>query len=88
MKSIAKYVYPPDYADLFIFKMKKSEQEGTELASRFPGEVLTLLDRVIAADQQYPPYDLSSVLSMIAEAKPQLRQDTKWLRLRKLADVG
>ena len=89
VKSIIEFVYPMEHPDMFVFKMKKgNEEEGTQLATRFPRDVLALADRIIPTDQQYPPYDLSNVINMIADAEPDIRQDMRWLRLRRLADVG
>ena len=91
VKVISKYVYPLDHPDLFIFKMKKEDNgkgEGPALASRFPLSVLELLERLVPHDQNYPPYELSTLLNLIADAKPEIRQDKRWLRLRRLANVG
>ena len=91
VKAISKYVYPLDHPDLFIFKMKKEDKgkgEGPALATRFPFSVLELLERLVPHDQSYPPYELSALLNMMADAKPEIRQDKRWLRLRRLADIG
>lgn len=91
VKVISKYVYPLDHPDLFIFKMKKEDNgkgEGQALASRFPLSVLELLERLVPHDQSYPPYELSTLLNLMADAKPEIRQDRRWIRLRRLADIG
>jgi hypothetical protein len=89
VNSISEFFCHMDQQDLFIFKMKRGENERSPpLATRFPTEVLLLLDRIVPADQPYPPYDLSSVLDLIADSDSTLRQDIRWLRLRRLADLG
>lgn len=89
VKTIAQFVYPSSQTDLFVFKMKKErdgvEEEGSELATRYPNEVLILLDRMISEDAQVPPYDLAALMKMIAYANPALRQDRRWLRLHRLS---
>ena len=67
---------------------KEGGAEGSEMATRFPFSVLELLERIVPYDQTYPPYDLSPLLNMMADAKPEIRQDKRWRRLRRLADIG
>jgi hypothetical protein len=89
VKVISKFVYPLDHPDLFIFKMKKEgKKQSPELATRFPMSVLELLDRLVPIDRNYPPYDLSPLLNMMADANPKIRQDRRWLRLRRLVDAN
>ena len=89
VNTISAFVRQMDHPDMFIFKMKKGDKEDhPALATQYPVDVLKLLDRIVPPDQQYPPYDLASLLTLIAESDATTRQDVKWLRLRRLADLG
>ena len=89
VSAVSEFVYPMEHPDLFIFNMKRGKSEkGPPLAKRFPAEVLLLLNKIVPSDQPFPPYDLSNVIEMIADSDPNLRQDIRWLRLRRLANLG
>ena len=55
------------------------------LAQEFPRQTLDLLDRVAPDGVSEPPYGLSRVLDLLAEAEPKLVTDTRYRRLRRLA---
>ena len=54
------------------------------LPTRFPEATLKLIDKIIPDDPDQVPYDLDSLIEMIAEAKPSLCQDSRWRRLKAL----
>lgn len=51
------------------------------LCTRYPADVLSLLNAVIA-DQQWGPRELGQCLDQIVQAAPNLKQDPRYLRLR------
>ena len=55
------------------------------LAQGFPRQTLDLLDHVAPDGVSEPPYGLSRVLDLLAEAEPRLVADTRYRRLRRLA---
>jgi hypothetical protein len=87
VKLVLPLLGPVDHLDLLIHKMKKLDgEEGTEIAAKFPEPALALLDRLTADDPSGAPYDLVTVLNMIAAAAPHLRQDQRWKRLNRVAN--
>ena len=85
VQTILPLLIPVEHLDLLIHRMKKDEDEKeTQLAAKFPVPMLALLDRLVPDDPRAAPYDLVSVLNMIAAAAPRLRQDQRWRRLYKV----
>jgi hypothetical protein len=82
VKTILTLLGPVDHPDMLIYG---GTRDGNALANRFPGAMLSLLDRVIPNEPRMPPHNLRQVLDMIVAAEPTLRQDERWLRLDVLA---
>lgn len=51
---------------------------------RFPEATLSLIDKLVPENPLEKPYALDAALEMIAEAKPRLRRDERWLRLKNI----
>ena len=82
VQTILPLLVPVEHLDVMIHRMKKDEDEKeTQLAAKFPVPMLALLDRLVPDDPRTAPYDLVSVLNMMAAAAPRLRQDQRWRRL-------
>ena len=64
---------------------KPKGEEGSELPRRFPDATLMLLDKLVPGNPDQIPYNLDATVEMVAEAKPSLRQDSRWMRLKDLA---
>lgn len=86
VRTILPLVVPTDQLDLTVHRA--AEQSEDSLAKRFPESMLQLLDRLVPEDPRPTPYDLGSVLNLIADASPSLRGDRRWRRLRRIADRG
>ena len=80
--TILPYLVPIFGGGLFVTPLvqQNGEEEGT-LATRFPDAVLALIDKLVPNNPSQIPYQLDIVIEMIAEAKPSLRQDSRWRRL-------
>ena len=87
VQTILPLLIPVEHLDILIHRMKKAEDEKEiQLAGKFPVPMLALLDRLVPDDPGTAPYDLVSVLNMMATAAPHLRQDQRWRRLFNLAN--
>lgn len=75
---------PIQELDTFTWTMRGREKDSLPIAKAYPFEALALLDAVIATQREFPPYDLFSVLDMMAEANPSVRQDSRWIRLKSI----
>lgn len=75
---------PIQELDSFTWTMRGREKDSLPIAKAYPFEALGLLDAVIATQREFPPYDLPSVLDMMAEAEPSVRQDSRWIRLKSI----
>ena len=64
----------------------KGGQDG--VISKFPGEVLDLLDIAISYETKYPPLFLGKILFFISEANKSLKRDPRYRRLHKLAKMA
>ena len=80
--TILPYLIPIFSGGLFVTPLvqENGEEEDT-LATRFPDAVLALIDKLVPDNPSQIPYKLDIVIEMIAEAKPSLRQDSRWRRL-------
>ncbi len=87
VEAIGSLLVHADGLDLMIHHASANDGE-VPLAARFPGATLDLLDRLISDDPKPVPYELGGVMAAIAEAAPDLRNDQRWRRLRRLSDRG
>jgi len=86
VQGIRPYLVPISDSDMFAHDLvQQHDGEGSELPRRFPDATLTLLDKLLPDNPDRIPYNLDAVVEMVAEAKPSLRQDRRWQRLRDLA---
>ncbi|MNU08386.1 hypothetical protein D3C72_2544040 [compost metagenome] len=54
----------------------------------FPDVALDLIDRVMPQTLTRPPYELPKMLTLIAETKPDLTSDSRYLRLIDLVEIS
>ena len=86
VQTILPYLVPMSRNVGFVSSLaRQSDEETGGLQTRFPDATLMLIDKIIPDDPDQVPYDLDSLIEMIAEAKPSLRQDSRWRRLKALA---
>ena len=78
----------PVYKDSgFLFRVIYRDGDGREfeLATKFPEATVALVNKLVPDNPSARLSDLNNILERIAEAKPTLRQDWRWRRLRKIA---
>ena len=86
VRTILPYIVPSSQNGGFVSSLaRQSDDEMGGLPTRFPDATLMLIDKIITDDPDQVPYDLDSLIEMIAKAKPSLRQDSQWRRLKALA---
>ena len=86
VQTILPYLVPISQNVGFVYSLvRQNDDETGGLPTRFPDATLVLIDKIIPDDPDQVPYDLDSLIEMIAEAKPSLRQDSRWRRLKALA---
>jgi SIR2-like domain len=87
--TILPLLMPVKHLHLLIYRTTKTQdKDETPFPAKFPEPMLALLDRLVPKDFEVAPYELNSVLTMIAEAKPRLRQDPRWRRLHDVVNKG
>ncbi|WP_292198631.1 hypothetical protein, partial [Mesorhizobium sp.] len=87
VQTIAEYLRPVDHPDMFIFRQRQdtgADAERVPLVKRWPMQVLTVADRIIAREPAQIPYDLAALLNDIAEYAPTARTTRSWRRLYEL----
>ena len=86
VQTILPYLVPSSQNVGFVYSLtRQSDEEIGGLPTRFPDATLMLINKMIPDDPDQVPYDLDSLIEMIAEAKPSLRQNSRWRRLKALA---
>ena len=87
VQTILPYMVPifQDGDALLISLVQWNDGEVDGLPTRFPDATLMLIDKIIPDNPDQVPYELDSLTEMIAGAKPSLRQDRRWRRLKDLA---
>ena len=65
--------------------LSKGSNEEIELATEFPEDTLVLVNKLVPDNPPERLSDLNLILEKIAEAKPSLRQDWQWRRLKRIA---
>ena len=70
----------------FLYRVvSRGGNEEIELAKEFPEATLGLVDKLVPDNPPEMLFDLNLILEKIAEAKPSLRQEWKWGRLKRIA---
>ena len=88
VRTILPLLVPVERLDFLIYRMTKEREEGAHPELKFPTPMLALLDRLVPDDPRVAPYGLASVVNMIADAAPHLRQDHRWRRLHGIVNRG
>ena len=86
VRAILPYLVPSSQdVGSVSFLARQNDEDTGGLPTRFPDATLMLIDKIIPDNPDQVPYELDSLTEMIAEAKPSLRQDSRWRRLKALA---
>ena len=84
-QTILPYLVPVPHGDMFVRSLtRQSDKNGSELTRQFPDATLALFDKLVPDNPDQIPYNLDAAVEMVAEAKPSLRQDSRWRRLEAL----
>ena len=83
VETILPYLVPTSQGDMLLhYLTQESSRDGAKLARRFPDATLALLNELVPDNPDQMPYNLDAAVEMVAEAKPSLRQDGRWRRLK------
>jgi hypothetical protein len=86
VRLVGDFLTSSPHTDTFVFQFGSDREHGhSDLTRRFPRETLTLLSKIIDEKNARSPYGLAEVVTLLVEAEPDLREDERWQRLRKLA---
>lgn len=75
--AIQEYLTFVEYPDTVIFGLL-DERHGTSIAARWPTETLAVLTKTIRLDTSSVPFQLGTVLNLIADANESLRTHKAW----------
>ena len=85
VQTVLPYLVPISQSGAFVDgSTRQNGEEGIELPRRFPDATLALLDKLVSDNPDQIPYNLDATIEMVAEAKPSLRQDGRWRRLKNI----
>ena len=82
VQTILPFIVPVEEYWSVYGLVRSTERRPRELPQKFPDATLSLIDKLVPESPLETPYELSAALEMIAEAKPGLRRDERWLRLK------
>lgn len=86
VRLVVDFLVASSNTDVFVFQFGSDAERGHgDLTKQYPRETLTLLNKIIDESSPRPPYGLAEVVTRLADAAPDLRQDERWQRLHKLA---
>lgn len=80
---VLPFLIPVRYVDIHIYSLRK--KSDASLGSRFPEAMLVLLDAILD-ENSHPPYQFDELLGQLADSRPKLTKDKRWLRLSKLSN--
>lgn len=85
VRTITPFLTPVDHLDMITHGINEDQEDGN-VAAKYPEPTLTLLDRLIPSNPQRGPYNLATILDVMAESLPRLQQDERWRRLNRLTN--
>ena len=85
VRTISPHLIPIRKGGLFAIPLGQGDLAADDApATRFPDATLALIDKLVPDDPDQVPYKLDLVVEAIGEAKPSLRQDSRWRRLSRV----
>lgn len=81
LKAVRRYLVPIGRESHWLYKFCRGVNGQRPLTTKYPADVLELLDAVIPNSAEDIPYDLVQVLDLIEETDPTLVSDRRFLRL-------
>lgn len=83
---VKRFLVPVETNDHPFYRFTREIDDEKSLTVRFPETTLDLMNRATPKVLIRPPYELPKVLALIAEAKPDLISDPRYLRLIDLVE--
>jgi len=84
--AVKRFLVPVETKDHPFYRFTREIGDEEPLSAQFPEETLDLMDRTTPLVLTRPPYELPKVLELIAESKPDLASDPRYLRLIDLVE--
>jgi hypothetical protein len=85
VRLVGDFLVSSPNTDMFVFQFGSDREHGhADLTKQYPLATLTLLSKIIDESSTRPPYGLAEVVTRLADALPDLRQDDRWQRLQKM----
>lgn len=84
--TVKKFLVPVDGESHWLYRYTKDIGGETCLTSRYPAEVLDLMDTITPAATDSPPDELSQILELIEETDDTLIGDPRYNRLLDLVE--
>ncbi|MGE6164844.1 SIR2 family protein [Aeromonas rivipollensis] len=85
---VKKFLVPVETNDHPFYRFTREISDKEPLTMLFPEVALDLIDRVMPQTLTRPPYELPKMLTLIAETKPDLTSDPRYLRLVDLVEIS
>ncbi|WP_262373054.1 SIR2 family protein [Pseudomonas prosekii] len=85
-EAVKKFLVAVETNDHPFYRFTRDLNDEKLITALFPETTLDLINRVTPQILTRPPYELPKVLAVIAEAKPELRSDSRYLRLIDLVE--
>ena len=86
VRLVGDFLVSSSNTDIFVFQFGSDREHGhADLTRQYPLATLALLSKIIDENSPRPPYGLAEVMTRLADASPDLRQDDRWQRLHKMA---
>lgn len=84
--AMKKFLVPVETNDHPFYRFTREFGGEKQITALFPEATLDLMNRVTPQVLTRPPYELPKVLALIAETKPELTSDPRYLRLIDLVE--
>lgn len=80
-EAVKKFLVPVETNDHPFYRFTREVSDEKPITVLFPEETLDLMNTTTPVALLHPPYQLPKVLALIAETRPDLRSDPRYLRL-------
>ena len=85
-EAVKKFLVPVETNDHPFYRFTREISDKKPITALFPEATLDLMNRATPQVLTRPPYELPKVLALIAETKPDLTSDPRYLRLIDLVE--
>lgn len=85
-ETVKKFLVAVETNDHPFYRFTRELNDEKPITVLFPETTLDLINRVTPQILTRPPYELPKVLALIAETQPDLKSDSRYLRLVDLVE--